>query len=240
MRCYALGFENNTNRGLGSVKTHNIGTNGESLPRRPLTASEIEAKKRLAEERRRKSDEQRKSKRETRVVCLLFGACVYLAVCILIAVYVVVLYFGGGEEEYTELEIIDADGEVAYTQSDDAFLINDVPYVSATALGKLYDFTLAGDKSQVTLHFHNIGQSLSLYKDSSVVVVNGERTRLNAPIIFRDDYYIPLELIKNYFLGAIIEYDGEDGKVMLSRQAGEDGFSLRLHAPEMTALPEIE
>lgn len=235
-----MNSENNTNWGSRPVKTQNIDTAGEKTPRRVLSPQEIEERKRRAEERRQRAEEEKREKRETRIVCLAFGSVIYLVVCLLIVGFVALLYFGGGGEEFNELNVVDGKGEVLHVQSDEEFIIGDVPYISATGLGTLYDFTLAGDKKQVTLHFHNIDQSVSLYKDSSAVVINGVRVRLNAPIIFTDDYYIPLELIKNYFLGAIIEYDSEEGVAKLSRQAGDDSFSLRIRAPGETVLPDIE
>lgn len=225
-----MSAENNTNWGNPPVKTQNI--DGTRQKRPPLSAEEIE-RRRLAKE---KAEERKREKRETFFVRAVFAFGVYLLCCLLITAFVASLYLTGGGEEYNALDIVDSKGEVLYTQEDEAFIIGNTPYISAEGLATLYDFTLAGDKQQVTIHFHNIGQSLSLYKDSSAVMMNGEQVRLNAPILFTNDYLIPLELIKNYFSGAMIKYDSEKGRATLSR-VDKDSFSLSIHQPEETPIP---
>lgn len=184
-------------------------------------------------ERRIKAAERKRERRQTFFVRFLFGTAVYLLCCLLIVGIVAALYLGGDKGSSLSLSVVDGKGEELCRISGDSFIIDGTPYVSATGLACLYDFTLAGDKNQVTLHFHNVDQSISLYKDSSLVLINGSLVRIGAPIVFKNDYYIPLELIKNYFVGAIISYDGAKGIAKLSA-AGDVSFSLTVHAPTET------
>lgn len=222
-----MSSENNTNWGSRPNTTQNIVANGGKKRPVRLPPEEIARRKRLAEEAKR----QRK---ETFFARLIFGTAIYMVCCLLIVAFVAALYLPDAKAEGIALTIHSPEGAVLYNQSEGRSYINGTRYVSAAGLSKLYDFTLAGDKNQVTLHFHNIGQSLSLYKDSSAVVINGSTVRLSAPIIFTDDYYIPLELIRYYFYGVIIKYDSAKDVTVLSRQAGDDSFTLNLHAPEIT------
>ena len=159
---------------------------------------------------------------------------IYAAFCLLTALFVYSLYTGGSSASGDKMVIADSEGKALKKISAEGANINGTQYVSASTLALLYDFTLAGDKRQVTLYFHNIDQSISLYQDSAAVEINGSMVRLGAKIIFTDDYYIPIELIETYFYGAIIERD--KGTTTLSRTGKDDGFTLRVHAPE-TPIP---
>ncbi|MBQ3195554.1 MAG: hypothetical protein IJB65_03710 [Clostridia bacterium] len=223
-----MGSQNNINRGYSPKKTHNIAHAGAPKRVRRLTPEEIE-------ERRLKAAEQRREKRETFFVRFIFGVAVYMLCCLIIFGFAASVYLRTTDIELAELNIVDAKGKILYTAEDEAFIINNVPYVSATGLAVLYDFTLAGDKTRVSMHFHNVDESISFTKDSTGVYINGQPVRLTAPIIFTDDYYIPLELIRNYFLGVTIIYDSEKGLATLS--ADKEAFSLKLHSPVETELP---
>lgn len=225
-----MGTENNTNRGFAPEKTHNVAPSGTRRTVRRLTPEEIE-------ERRAKAAEQRRQRRETFFARLIFGAMVYLLCTLIIFGFVASLYFWTESPEILTLEILDGRGEVLETVEGDEFIINNVPYVSATALSGIYDFTLAGDKNRVSLHFHDAEESLSLTKDSSSVEINGCKVRLSAPIIFTDDYYIPLELIRNYFNGVTIVYDSEEETARLSVDEDVEVF-LKLHLPVGTETPQ--
>lgn len=221
--------QNNTNWAKQPHKSQNIAKNSADYPpRRPPNPQ--------TEERRRRELARRRQRRETFFARLIFGAAVYLAFLLVIAGFVFSLYRGSASGSgAADLVVADADGkELARLPSSRADL-NGVEYVSASALSAVYDFTLAGDKNEVTLHFHNIGQSLSLFRDSAVVEMNGEKIRLGARIIFTDDYYIPLELIENYFNGAIIERDGGKGVTTLSQNIEAD-FYLRLQLPQSASV----
>ncbi|MBR6594131.1 MAG: hypothetical protein IKK83_02985 [Clostridia bacterium] len=227
-----MNSENNTNRGSRPVNTQNIGIHNAQNPqnpplrRRKLTEEEIA-------ERKIKEAERRRERRQTFFVRFVFGAAVYLVCCLLIVGIVAALYLSSGGESTPALSIVNGQDKELYRIPADSFIMDGTPYISATGLAYLYDFTLAGDKNQVTLHFHNIDQSISLYKDSSSVLINGSFVRIGAPIIFKNDYYIPMELIKNYFVGAIISYDSKKGVAKLS-VAGDVGFTLTVHAPTET------
>ena len=223
-----MGSENNINRGKAPQSTHNVAHSGAPKRVRRLTPEEIE-------ERKLKLAERKRERRATLVARLIFGGVVYLVCCIVIAGVALSAYFWSSESELAELNIVDAKGNVLYEAKDEAFIINNVPYVSATGLAKIYDFTLAGDKTRVSMHFHNVDESISFTKDSTGVYINGQPVRLTSPIIFTDDYYIPLELIRNYFLGATIRYDKEEGVATLS--ANKEAFTLKLHPSVETPTP---
>ncbi len=225
-----MGAENNTNRGFAPRKTHNVAPSGAPKRVRRLTPEEIEERKLQAAERARE-------KRATFFARLIFGTIVYLLCCVVIFGFAASVYLWNSEDQLAELQITDKKGNVLYTAEGESFIINNTPYVSATALSSLYDFTLAGDKTRVSLHFHNVDESLSLTKDSTCVYINGCGVRLSAPIIFTDDYYIPLELIRNYFCGVKIVYNSEEGIATLSAD-DEEPFSLKLHMPEETETPK--
>ncbi len=223
-----MGAENNTNRGYAPKNTHNIAHTGAPKRVRKLTPEEIE-------ERRLKAEERRRERRATFIARFIFGSIVYLLCCLVIFGFTLSVYFWNTESELAELNVLDSKGNVIYEAKDEEFIINNVPYISATGLAALYDFTLAGDKTRVSMHFHNVDESLSFTKDSTGVYINGQPVRLTAPIIFKDDYYIPLELIRNYFLGVTIIYDSEEGVATLS--ADREAFSLKLHSPAETETP---
>ncbi len=224
-----MGAENNTNRGTAPKRTHNIAPSATSTRGRRLTREEIE-------ERKLKAAEERRERRSVFFARFIFGAIVYVLCSLIIFGFVASLYFWTEESELLTLNITDPKGKVLHTSTGDSFIINNVPYVSATGLSEIYDFTLAGDKTRVSLHFHNGEDSLSFTKDSSSVEVNGCKVRLSAPIVFTDDYYIPLELIRNYFNGVTIVYDSEEGEAQLYKR-NDVPFSLKLHPCVQTENP---
>lgn len=216
--------QNNTNGVREPRNAQNIAENSKTAaPKRRLSPAE--------EERRRRAAEIRRNKRETFFARLLFGAAIYFAFFLAIAGFVFSLYRGSANSAGAmSLVVAGSEGEELCTVSAKKADVNGVEYISAEALSFIYDFTLAGDMNTVTMHFHNLGQSLTLFRDSAVVEMNGEKIRLGSKIIFTDDYYIPLELIENYFNGAIIERDSEEECVTLSRNT-EAQFYLRLQLP---------
>lgn len=222
-----MNAENHTNWVNNADKAHNVAKKAPSgAQKRPVSPQAAERMRRAAERRRRK--------RETFFVRLAFCAAIYLTVCLMITLFVVSLYRGSTvSDDAARISVKDSSGKELCRLSAEKANVNGVEYISASALSRLYRFTLAGDKNEVTLHFHNIGQSVSLHRDSAVVEISGEGVRLGAKIIFTDDYYIPLELIENYFNGAIIERDGNKGVITLSQNAEAD-FYLRLQLPQET------
>lgn len=222
-----MNAENHTNWVNNADKAHNVAKKAPSGPqKRPVSPQAAERMRRAAERRRRK--------RETFLIRLAFCAAIYLTVCLLIAGFVVSLYRGSTvSDDAARISVRDSEGNELCRLSAEESNVNGVEYISASALSKLYKFTLAGDKNEVTLHFHNINQSVSLHKDSAAVEISGESVRLGAKIIFTDDYYIPLELIENYFNGAIIKRDDDKGVITLSQNA-EATFYLRLQLPQET------
>lgn len=222
-----MSAENNTNWGKQPNKAQNIAKKSAKKPqKRPLTPEE--------EARRRRALAKRKQKRETFFARLILCAAIYAAFCLAITGFVITRYRGSDVSSYAaSLVVADKKGDALYKIPASQADIHGVEYISASALSSLYKFTLAGDKNEVTLHFHNIDQSISLFKDSAVVEMNGEKVRLGAKIIFTNDYYIPLELIENYFDGAIIERDTKKGVITLSQNEEVD-FTLRLHLPQLT------
>ena len=225
-----MSTENSTNRGKVPVKPHNIPQKRTNVPKKPLTAEQIDARnKRMAEQER-----LRRERRETFFARLSLCLIIYVVFCMLTALFVYSLYTGGSSDSGYKMVIADNEGKAIKKISAEGSNIDGTQYISASNLSLLYDFTLAGDKQQVTLYFHNISQSISLYKDSAAVEINGSMVRLGAKIIFTDDYYIPVELIETYFYGAIIKR--EKGTTTLSRRGEDDGFTLRVHAPE-TPIP---
>jgi len=176
--------------------------------------------------------ELRRQKKETFFARLTLCLIIYVVLCLIISVFVFSLYRSKGSEAVGGIVIADAKGKAIHKVSAEKAEINGEQYISASTLSKLYKFTLAGDKQQVTLHFHNIGQSISLFKNSSAVEINGSTVRLRTQIVFTDDYYIPIELIETYFYGAIIKK--KDGVTTLSRTGEDDGFTLRVHAPQVS------
>ena len=220
-----MNTENNTNRGKRPQKTQNIDPKRPAAPKKPLTQEQIDARnKRIAE-----AERKRRERRETFFARLSLCLIIYVVFCIVTALFVYSLYNGGGADAGYRLYIEDNKGNNIKKISASASNINGFQYISASDLALLYKFTLAGDKEQVTLYFHNIDQNVSLYKNSSVVEINGSKVRLSTDIFFTDDYYIPVEMIETYFHGAIIKR--EKGITTLSRRGEDDGFTLRVHAP---------
>ncbi len=221
-----MSTENNINRGKAPEKTHNVAPKQAVKPKKVLTPEQIDARnKRIAEAQR-----LRREKIETFFARFTLCIIIYVVICLLTGFFVYSLYNGGGAEQGYRLYIADSKGTPVKKISAAASNIDGVQYISATNLSLLYKFTLAGDKNQVTLYFHNIDQSISLYKNSAAVEINGSMVRLSSAIIFTDDYYIPVELIETYFYGAIIKR--EKGITTLSRTGEDDGFTLRIHAPQ--------
>ncbi len=248
-----MSTENNTNRGLRPQKAQNVAPkrsvstgrrpaeaqrggvrrpkdipnrqgNGQNAKPKP-TQEQIDA----ARKRKAMQERLRRERKETFFARLSLCLIIYVAFCLLTALFVYSLYTGGDSALENKLVITDSEGKAIETISASASNIDGVQYVSASDLALLYKFTVAGDKEQVTLYFHNIDQSLSLFKNSSAVEINGSTVRLSSNIIFTDDYYIPLELIENYFYGAIITR--EAGKTTFYRSGENDGFTLRVALP---------
>ncbi len=221
-----MSTENNTNRGKAPEKTHNVAPKKVASAKKTLTPEQIDARnKRIAEAQR-----LRRERLETFFARFSLGLVIYVAIFLITALFVFSLYNGGANEQGYRLYIADSKGNPVKKISAAASNIEGVQYISATDLALLYKFTIAGDKNHVTLYFHNIDQSISLYKDSSAVEINGSMVRLRSDIIFTDDYYIPVELIETYFYGAIIKR--EKGITTLSRGGEDDGFTLRIHSPQ--------
>ncbi len=208
-----MNTEKSTN---GGVKQRVPQSRVQKAPvRRKLTREEWEERKRREEERRK----ERRSVFLARTVVVLV---IYLAACIMIAGLVTVLYrgnSGGG----TSVQILGNDGKAVYTEAAYTSYRDGAQYISATGLSELYDFTLAGDSNQVTMYFHNIGEKIVFTDNSYVVEINGVKRRLSSAIVFKNDYYIPLELIKNYFNGITIGRS-KRGAITL---AAEGKLSLR-------------
>lgn len=246
-----MSAENNTNRGYRPQKTQNIAPKNRASTRQGAVRPQRDEGRRPAAQtarpqngtkpkptqeqidaaRKRKAMQERlrRERRETFFARLTLCLIIYVVFCLLTALFVYSLYTGGSSAEENRLVIADSEGNAIEKISAAASNINGCQYVSASQLALLYKFTIAGDKEQVTLYFHNIGQSISLFKNSSAVEINGSTVRLGSSIIFTDDYYIPIELIEHYFFGAIIKR--ENGVTTFCRGGENDGFTLRLQSP---------
>ncbi len=208
-----MNTEKSTNRGARPRAPQ--GNVNRPPVRRRLTREEWE-------ERKRREEARRKERREVFLARLSVVLVIYAVACILIAGLVTVIY-RGNDGGGTSVQILGKDGKAVYTEQYVTSYKNGTQYISATGLSKLYDFTLAGDSKQVTMYFHNIGEKIAFTDDSCVVEINGERRRLSTAIIFQNDYYIPVELIKNYFNGVKIGRS-KAGAVTLAK---EGRLSLR-------------
>ena len=251
-----MNTENNTNRGRAPQKTQNVAPKRPPSTRQRPTREQIEAANRqrtsrarqqtngkpkpspeqLDRARKRRAMEERllRERKETFLARLSLCLIIYVAFCLLTAHFVYSLYTGGDDVKPDKLVIADSQGKKIKEIPAATANIDGCQYISATNLALLYNFTIAGNKEQVTLYFHNIDQSISIFKNSSAVEINGTTIRLSSNIIFTDDYYIPLELINNYFYGAIIK--SEKGTTTFSRSGENDGFTLRVQAP-VPAIP---
>ena len=177
-----MSAENSTNRGKQPIKPHNVPPKGQNSARGPLTQEQIDLRnKRIAERERR-----RRERREIFLARLSLCLIIYVVFCLVTALFVYSLYTGGSGDDGYKLEITDSEGNSVKKITAAKSNIDGVQYISASDLALLYKFTLAGDKNQVTLYFHNISQSISLYKDSSAVEINGSMIRLSSKIIFTD------------------------------------------------------
>ena len=239
---------NGTNWGHGTVRPQNTDAehrgaeNRRSATDRPQRGTPPRRPRPSYEqmmERRRIAAERRKIRRSIFLTRLCLCLILYVVFCLLIAAFVFSLYRGGASFEGRPLDIIeketDKDGkekETAYKIPANKCCTGGVQYVSTAWLSRLYGLTVAGDKERVTVYFHGGDQRLSVYNGSCVVLVNGQPVRLSSKIIFTDDYYLPMELIKTYFTGVIIEYNNEKGRFRLLRDPKADGISLRLKSPE--------
>ncbi len=201
-----MNTENGTNWGKNPTAPQNNVQN--SHRRRPLTREE--------------ALRRRQARRSVLVARLIFMALVYVLSCALIVGVVALMYSGSGASG-RRLEVVDSKGNTLYTEAASACYIDGAQYISATGLSALCDFTLAGDSKEVTMYFHDIGQQISFSDRSAVVEINGEKKRLSSEIVFKSDYYIPLELIENYFNGVTIE-QGKTGTISVSAAGG---ISLR-------------
>ena len=206
-----MSTENRTNWVENPTAPQNNGQN-----RRRLTKEEAQQRREIAEKRRR-------ARRSVLVARLIFMAVIYVLICAIFAGVLALMYSGsyaGGRR----LEVVNAEGETLYSESAASGYIDGKQYISATGLSALCKFTLAGDSKEVTMYFHDIGQHISFTDRSAVVEINGEKKRLSSEVFFKNDYYIPLELIENYFCGVTIE-QGKAGTLLIS--ATGDGLSLR-------------
>ncbi len=206
-----MSMENRTNWVENQTAPQNNGRN-----RRPLTKEE-------AQQRREKAEQRRRARRNVLVARLIFMVVVYVFTCALFA-GVLALMYSGSYSSGRRLEVVDAKGETLYAESAANSYIDGKQYISATGLSALCDFILAGDSKEVTMYFHDIGQHISFTDRSAVVEINGEKKRLMSEVFFKNDYYIPLELIENYFCGVTIE-QGKAGTILVS--VTEEGLSLR-------------
>ncbi len=214
-----MNTENGTNWGKKPTTPQNKVQNPQN---RPLTREEAQ--------RRQRAAQRKQARRGVLVARLIFMAFVYVVACGVI-IGVVALMYSGSATAGRRLEVVDSEGETIYAESAVTGYINGTQYISATGLSSLCDFTLAGDSKEVTMYFHDIGQQLAFTDRSAVVEINGEKKRLSSEIIFKKDYYIPLELIENYFCGITIE-QGKTGEILLSVEEG--GLSLRSVAQSET------
>lgn len=254
-----MNTENGTNRGNPQQRAHNVApqktpANGakrkkspvqttapkkgagqgrpqRSAPKAPPTPEQLARYEKIKKIKQQKK-QQKRERRVIFVIRLFAALLAYIFVLGCTALLVFALYssnFGTSNALHIKYSENENPKKIAASTAN----IDGVMYISATDLGLVYSFTLAGDKQQVTLYFHGIDQSLSLFKDSAVVEINGSPIRLGAKILFTDDYYIPLELIETYFYGANIDRS-EEGKVVIIRTSDDDGFYLRVQAPSTT------
>jgi len=141
------------------------------------------------------------------------------------------MYRGGGAATGCPLALVGEDGKVFHTEPAEKCFIDGTQYISASLLSAFYDITLAGDRDTLTVYFHGGNQYLTVYSGSYIVRINGDPARLSSKTIYTDDYYLPLELIKTYFKGSIIEYNKEKDRFELSRDPEEQELRLRLQKP---------
>lgn len=94
-------------------------------------------------------------------------------------------------------------------------------YVSLTDLDKLCDFSVAGDDKALTLMLRGSGETLECFANSSFMYINGTPARLSAPILYEDrEYYIPVELLEQYFSGFDILYEKGVCAISLAKENG--------------------
>lgn len=208
-----MNTENGTNWGKKPTTPQNKVQNPPQ--KRPLTREQAL--------RRQREAQRRRERRSVLIARLIFMAMVYLVVCAIMT-GVIALMYSGSSADGKRLLVLDAEGETLHSVPASVGYIDGAQYISATGLSALCDFTLAGDSKEVTMYFHNIGQQISFTDRSAVVEINGEQKRLSSKIIFKNDYYIPLELIEDYFCGVTI---GQSKSGAITVSLAEEGLSLR-------------
>lgn len=96
-------------------------------------------------------------------------------------------------------------------------------YVSLSTLDKLCDLSYAGDGETLTVMFRNSGEALDCFTNSSFLYINGNPARLTYPVMYEKklaEYYFPVELVEQYFIGVDVEY--KKGDCLLSLTSGRD------------------
>ena len=111
-------------------------------------------------------------------------------------------------------------------------------YISLTDLDKLCDLSVSGARDKLTLILRQSGEYLECFTNSSFLYVNGNPARLSIPVLYENrEYYLPVELIEQYFIGVNIVY--EKGVCKMSLAGDNPVLELKLKKqPISTPLPE--
>ncbi len=112
-------------------------------------------------------------------------------------------------------------------------------YVPFENLSVLCDLSIIGDKDKIIVSVNDSSGSVVCSNNSSLVYVNHNPVRLSSPVLFYNDFLLPVELIDNYFLGLTVEYDIDNYVCNISREEDFGELMLKMESPAGIEKPEI-
>ncbi len=179
-------------------------------------------------ERRNRIRTAKKSRRQ-----LVYAACVlflafYFAFCLVITLYYYLSFNSTPDEaELYSISILNERGKTVARTSAEGANKRFGFYISLGQLDKLCDLSVAGDEGKLTIILRESGENLECFTNSSFLYINGNPARLSIPVLYENyEYYLPVELIEQYFMGVNIVY--EKGICKMSLADKEAALELKL------------
>ncbi len=191
-------------------------------------------------ERRNRIKEVKKNRRQMVCAVMVVFLTFYSVISLVIVLYYYISFNSTPSETVLySVSMVNQKGKTvaaaSVSQSNKAYGL----YVSLTDLDTLCSLSVAGDGEKLTIMLRKSGEILECFTNSSFMYVNGNPARLSIPILYENyEYYLPVELLEQYFIGVDIKYI--KGKCVMSLAEGTDTvLELKLKSqPVLESLTE--
>jgi len=173
-------------------------------------------------ERRNSIKETKKNRRQMICAVMVVFLTFYTVFSLVVFLYYYISFNSTPDEaELYSINLINQKGKTIAASSVKQANKSYGLYISLTDLDKLCDLSVAGDGDKLTVMLRKSGESLECYTNSSFMYINGNPARLSIPILYENyEYYLPVELLEQYFIGIDIVY--EKGVCTMSLVDGSD------------------